>query len=413
VLIQKKQLDEKDISTMLTASLSVALLFFIILFSLAPWIAGYYDIPEIQWPLRALSLILFLNAVNSVQTAILSRTMDFRTIFLRTAIAVPISGIIGIAMAYWGYGVWALVTHNLLNMLIMIIVMYWGTNITLRLGFSMLRAKEMYSFSVKILLSNLISGFGDTVRTMTIGKQYSRNDLAYYDKAYTYAYYVTSIIHASIQSVMLPVFSRQQDDIDILRNTNRKTVRMVSFVMFPVMIGAIMASKPFIILLLTEKWASSVDFFMLFCFFRLMGCVTSVDKQTYYALGRSDIAMYFEIGLLLVNLTMLFVMVNYGVWAIAVGATIVEFLGCITLCIISSKIYFYKLRQRFYDLALPLLNSLVMALVLYVIIYLNLGYAETLSLQVLVGIIVYLMMAKITRDENLQAIILLIKKIKI
>lgn len=406
VLIQKKNLDPEDTSTMLTSSLVIALFFFIILFFLAPLISSYYNLP-ILWPLRILSLILFLNAINSVQTALLSRSMDFKTIFIRSAVSVPISGAVGIAMAYMGFGVWALVTHNLLNMLIMVIVMYIGTDVKMKFGFSLVRAKEMYSFSSKIMLSGLVSGFGDTIRTMTIGKKYTPDDLAYYDKAYTYAQYIVFIIHSSIQSVMLPVLSRQQDNKTILCETNRKTVRMVSFVMFPILIGAILASKPFVILLLTEKWALSIPYFMLFCLFRLVGCVTSVDKQAYFALGRSDIAMYFEIGLLISNLTILFALVNYGVWAIAVGATIVEFLGCFSLSVISSKTYGYTLRYRFNDIKLPLFNSIVMAAFLYLINIMELSNVSTLLLQVTIGASIYTLLAKITKDQNL----LLLKQI--
>lgn len=402
VLIQKKNLDEIDVSTMLTASLVIALFFFIILFFSAPWISNFYTIPELLWPLRALSLILFLNAINSVQTALLARNMNFKTIFIRSALSVPISGGIGITMAYLGYGIWSLVVHNLVNMLIMVLVMMIGSEYKLRIGFSWQRAKEMYSFSGKILLSALISGGGDTIRTMTIGKKYSSNDLAYYDKAYSYAQYIVHIIHASIQSVMLPVLSRQQDNIQALKMTNRKTVSMVSFVMFPVLIGVIVAAKPLVLLLLTEKWSPSISFFMLFCFFRLVGCVTSVDKQAYFALGRSDIALYFEIGLLVANLISLFIAVRYSVWAIAVGATIVESMGCFSLCVVSKITYGYKLKERWRDIRLPLFNSLIMACILCFVYLFNFSNIVTLTLQVIFGTIVYYLMAKITKDDNLR-----------
>lgn len=409
VLIQKRNLNPEDTSTMLTASLVIALFFFILLFFSAPFISSYYDMPGILWPLRVLSLILFLNAIFSVQTALLSRKMDFKTIFVMSALSVPISGVVGIAMAYYGFGVWALVTHNLLNMFVMVVVMYLGTDIKMNLGFSFNRAKEMYAFSSKIMLSGLISGLGDTVRTMTIGKNYTSDDLAYYDKAYTYAQYVVHIIHSSIQSVMLPVFSRQQDDMTALLTTNRKTVSMVSFVMFPVLVGAIVAAKPFILLLLTEKWALSIPYFMLFCFFRLVGCITSVDKQAYYALGKSGLALFFELGLLISNLIVLFLVVNHGVWSIAIGATAVEFVGCFSLCVISSKVYGYTLGQRFNDIKLPLFNSLIMAVAIYFIGRLDLSLLFILLLQISVGVILYVVMAKITGDKNfdmLKSIIL-------
>jgi len=409
-LIQKKDLDEKDVSTMLTASLAVALLLYVVLYVLSPWVASIYNLPEVLWPLRALAFILFLNAIFAVQTALLSRNMDFKSIFIRTALAVPISGAVGITMAYLGFGVWALVAHNLVHMLTMVLVMFFGTDMKLRLGFSLPRAKAMYSFSVKIMLSSVVSGFGDTIRTMTIGKKYTPSNLAYYDKAYTYSHYVVSIIHSSIQSVMLSVMSRQQDELKVLCETNRKTVRMVSFAMFPFLIGAIVAAKPLILLLLTEKWAPSIGFFMLFCLFRLIGCVTSVDKQAYYALGRSDIALYYEIGLLTLNLSVLMFTVNVSIWAIAIGATVVEFLGCLTLCIISSRVYGYGLWHRFMDFQKPLANSLIMAGLLYSISLIDMGNAATLSIQLIVGVLSYYLLARITKDDNLKLFFKVVRK---
>lgn len=412
-LIQKKNLDEYDTSTMLSASLLIALIFYVVLFFFAPYIATVYGISEILWPLRVLALILFLNAINAVQTALLSRSMDFKVIFVRSALAVPISGVVGILMAYYGYGVWALVTHNLLNMLIMVLVMFIGTDVKFRLGFSISRAKSLYAFSGNILISNLVSGFGDTLRTMTIGKKYSTNNLAYYDKAYSYSQYVVFIIYSSIQSVMLPVLSRQQDDKTILLETTRKTVRMVSFVMFPVLIGAIFAAKPIVLLVLSEKWAPSIPFFMLFCFFRLTGCITSVDKQAYFAIGRSDLALYFEIGLLIANVIMLFTALNIGIMAIAIGATVVELLGNVALCIISRQTISYGLHERLSDLMIPLINSILMGVFLYGISMLGYGNAITLLLQFVCGVTVYLFFAKITRDRNLDMflkILLIFKK---
>jgi O-antigen/teichoic acid export membrane protein len=409
-LIQKKNLDEKDVSTMLTASLTVALFLYVLLFVLSPWIAQAYNLTEILWPLRIQALVLFLNAIFSVQTAILSRNMDFKSIFIRTALAVPISGTVGIVMAFLGFGVWALVAHNLVHTTVMVLVMFFGTDMHLRLDFSLDRAKSMYSFSSKIMLSALICGFGDTVRTMTIGKTYTTSNLAYYDKAYSYSQYVVSIIHLSIQSVMLSVLARQQDDKKLLCATNRKTVQMVSFVMFPFLIGAIMTAKPLILLLLTEKWSPCIGFFMLFCFFRLIGCVTSVDKQAYYALGRSDVTLYYEMGLLFANLIMLFSTVKINIWAIAIGATIIEFFGCLTLCVISSRIYGYSLLNRLSDFSKPLLNSIVMAFALWGLSFLSMSNLNTLIFQIAVGIAIYYIMARISDNKNLKLFVKIISK---
>ena len=135
-IVQKKDLHSDDVASLLTASLFLAGCFFIVLFVLSPWIADQYSLPSIVWPLRVQALILFLNAFNSIQTALLSRSMKFKTIFIRSILAVPISGAVGIVMAYRGYGLWALVAHNLVNMVVVVVVMLFGLDYKLRLGFS-------------------------------------------------------------------------------------------------------------------------------------------------------------------------------------------------------------------------------------------------------------------------------------
>lgn len=403
-IVQKKDLHPMDVSTLLTASLSVAAVFYVVLYFLSPWIAEQYKLPEIVWPLRVLALILFLNAFNSIQTALLSRSMSFKTIFIRSILAVPISGAVGIAMAYMGFGVWALVAHNLVNMIVVVVVMLFGLDYKLRLGFSWSRAKSLYSFSGKILLSSLVSGFSDTLRTMVIGKKYTVSQLAYYDKAYSYSRYVITIFGQTIQSVMLPVFSRQQDSIETIKRTVRKSGSLTAFVMFPVLLGVCAASKPLILLLLTEKWAASIPYLMIFCVFRLFGCITPIDKQVYLALGKSHIGLFFEIGLLCANLIMLFITVPIGIFAIAIGATIVETLACITIFIISHFVFSYSLKERFHDICRPLLNSVAMAVILWLLTLVIENNIVLLSVQIVTGLMIYYVLAKITKDDNIKEI---------
>lgn len=400
-IIQKNNLQKSDIDTLFTASLSIALFFYIILFLSATWIADYYDAPGLKWPLRVQSLVLFLNAINSIQTALLARSLSFKTLFLRSIIAVPVAGAVGIIMAYNGFGLWSLVAHNLTNMLVVVIVMTIGSKEHLRLGFNLKSAKQLYSFSGKILLTSLVSGAGDTIRTMVIGKRYSRDDLSYYDKANTYSNYVTQIVIGTIQSVILPVLSRSQDDIGTLKKMARRSIGTSAFIMFPVLLWVSSAAKPLVLLLLTAKWEPCIPYLMLFCVLRMCGCVSSVDKQVYYALGRSELGLFYEIIFLVINIIVLLFTVNMGIIYIVIGFLLTEFLGTISLFCLSSKIYNYSLLERWKDLSLPIMNSTIMFVVCWGITFLNLGNIITLSIQLMIGPSTYLLLSKLTKDDNL------------
>lgn len=400
-IVQKKELNEKDVPTLLTTSLAIALILYIPIFIFAPNIASYYKLKDLAWPLRVEALILFLGAINSIQTALYQRRMAFKTLFFRTLLSVPISGGIGIFLAYRGFGIWALVAQSIIHYLAMIIFMSFDPSVRLGLGFSRNSAKQLYSFSGKILISNLISGMGDTIRTMTIGKKYTPDNLAYYDKAYSYSSLVTQVVTTSMASVLLPAFSRSQDDKAGLLNMSRTSVRLTSFIMMPVLIGVAVAAKPLIILLLSSKWAPSVPFLVVFCFLRLPGCITIIDKQVYFSIGNSSIALYYEIGLLTINLLVLFFTVRINIMAIAIGATIVEWLGNIVLCMVSSKVYSYSIGLRINDIWRPLTCTAIMAIVGICINLLNLNYIWTLILQIVICAGTYYLMSKLINKEML------------
>lgn len=406
VIIQKEDIDEKDISTLLTVSLVVALLFYIILFFSATAVSEYYNIPVLKPALRVMSLVLFLNAINAVQTAILSRSMKFRQLFLRTAIAVPVAGVVGVALAYGGFGIWALVANNLVNMMVVVIFMSFDKDVrVVKFRFYKNRLRPLLSFSLKILFTGLISGTNDTLRTMIIGKKFSADDLAYYDKAYTYSYYAVSIINSSISTVLLPTFSRSQDDLDKLKSMSRRSVRMSAFVMIPTMMGIVFLARQLVNIILTSKWESCVPFLVLFCLLRIPTFIMTIDKQVYYAIGRSEINLYYEMGLCLFNIITLLVTTKMGILYVAIGAVVVEYVGCLVICMIASRVYKYTLFERITDIYKPIISSLIMGASIYSISKLNFeSKVLLLIIQIVVGIVVYFISSIILRDSNLKEI---------
>lgn len=410
VIVQKKELNKEDLSTLQTFSLAVALFFYSILFFAAPFIASYYNSAILSPALRVISLMLFLNAITAVQTGVLSRQMRFKAIFMRTMVAVPLSGVVGIVMAIKGFGLWALVAHSIVNALVIVVLMSFDKELRIPLGFSWKRFKPLFSFSGKVMLTSLVSGGHDFIRTMMIGKKYSTEQLAFYDKGYTYSSMVSSVIRQSIGSVLLPAFSRQQDDIQTLRNMARRSVRLASFILFPVLVAVAMMAEPLVVLLLTEKWLACVPFLAIFCILRIPGPIISVDNQVYYALGKSELNLYYEIGLFVVNVSVLLVTVQISVMAIAVGALIVEFLGLLAIFVISSRLYGYTLGQRISDIWKPGISTIIMGLFIYAISILGLSYWLTLIIQLCGGIAVYTMMSMLLKDDSFDYCIDLLRE---
>ena len=409
-VVQKKDLSEIDVSTLTTLSLLVALILYVGLFLMAPVINSLYNMEELVWPIIVMGIALFLYSFNSIQSGLLQRKMMFQTMFVRSLLATPISAVIGITMAYLGCGVWALICYVLSNILAIVIFMNMLPEIRLKLGFSKQSAKALYSFSLKILGTNLVSAGGDTIRTMTIGKVYKLATLAYYDRAYTYSGLVTQVVNTSISSVLLPVFSRSQDDKSHIKEMARRSVSMSAFVMIPVLLLVALVSKPLILIVLTDKWLPCAPFLSLFCLLRIPGIITSVDKQVYLSLWKSQIGLYYEMILLAINLLSLVLMIPYGVFAIAIGYVVVEFAGNFMLCVISDKVYNYSLIERTKDLIKPVFSSIIMLACGYLLSLIELPLWMTLICQVLVCSVIYLFMQYILRDSSLAFIINKFKK---
>jgi O-antigen/teichoic acid export membrane protein len=296
---------------------------------------------------------------------------------------------VGVVLAYSGFGIWSLIAYNIASILLAVIFMNFIPELRLHLGLYWENAKELYSFSLKILGTNLISSGGDTIRTLTIGKVYSPNQLAFFDRGLSYSSLVTQVVNTSISSVLLSTFSRSQENIQQLQLMVRRSVGMSSYIMIPLLVFVAIVAKPLVGIVLSEKWIPCAIYLSIFCILRIPGIITSIDKQVFYALGNSQIGLFYEIGLLLANLISLFFMLSYGPIAIAIGFTVIEYFGNFVLCLIASKVYGYSLADRIKDLFLPVINSIVLFIFCYSVYYLKLNSYYTLLLQFVVGVASY------------------------
>lgn len=392
-LIQKKELEDFDIFSVFLICILIAAILYIVLYFTAPLIANFYKEPDLVLPLRILSIVLFIGAINSIQIALLTRAFRFKSMFFCNLLASLVAGAVGIVLAIKGFGLWALVLHILLNRVIVTILMAFFIRIKIKIGFSKNSISKIFSFSIKILGANLISGTYDSLRTLIIGKQYSKEQLGYYDKAYTYSSYVSQVSSNCLAGVLLPVFSEKQDNMCELKELARKSVRLTSFLMFPLFVGIALVAEPLVIFLLTEKWLGCIVFLIVFCILRIPGCITQIDRQVLYSIKRGGINLIYEIIVLLLNIVSIFIFINLGILYVALGALIIEYLGLAVYSIISMKIYGYSIKERFFDLIRPILNTCLMAGVIYPISLLSIGNNWILILQVIAGVCVYTALA--------------------
>ena len=408
-LIQKKDADELDFNTVLFSSLFISLILYIIIFLFSPFISNLYKTPLICPVLRIMGIRLPISCISSVQQAIVSRRMIFKNFFFATIIGTIISAIIGIIMAYKGYGVWSLVAQNLVNISIDTLVL----TITLRwlpkFMFSWQRFKLLFSYSSNLLFASLLGTLCDKLRALIIGAKYSNSDLAYYDKGEHLPTLIADNINSSLDSVLFSALSKLQSDNELIKNAVRRSIQLGCFIIFPLMFGLGTIADKVIIILLTDKWANSIPFVRILCFQCLWGTVNSINIQALKALGRSDIVLKLEFIKKPLYLITIIICSFISPLAIAIGSATYSFLVFFINSFPNKKLLNYSFFEQIKDIFIYLIISIIMAFIVFIIGKININIYVLVFIQIICGSIVYILLAKVFKCSAFDYLINLIK----
>lgn len=412
-LIQKKDADSKDFSTIFYFSLAVSAVLYGLLFATAPLIANFFEAYEKELlvdVIRVMGLQLIIVAVNSVQSAYVSRTMQFRRFFWSTLGGTTVSAALGIWMAYAGFGVWALVAQYLVKMLGSTLVLWFTVKWRPTLQFSMERFKQLYSYGWKIFLASVIKVLYNDLRTVVIGKFYSSAQLAYYNKGQSFPQLVETNVTGTIDSVFFPAISRKQSSVEEMLSMLRRTVKVSSFVLIPLLVGLAAVATPLVEVLLTPKWLPCVFYMQILCFSFVLAPMEIENLQAIKAIGRSDIVLKLEIIKKTVGVLMLVIAIPIGVEAIAVSFLAGNVFAAIVNAIPNKKLLGYGIGKQVADVLPSLLMSFVMYGAVYAVSLIKLNAFLLLAIEIAVGVGVYLLLSVITKNENLKYILGILKR---
>lgn len=404
-LIQKKEVTDEDYSSVFFLTLGMAFVLYCILFLAAPFVASFYSQPLITPVLRVLGLTLFFGAINSIQNAVISRNFQFRNLFVSSLVAVLLSGVVGIAMAYEGHGVWALVGQQLTSAAAVCAIMWFTVKWRPRLVFSLTRVRSLFSFGWKLLVSGLIATMYNGLSSLLIGKLYPASMLGHFTKGQEFPRMMMSNIDSSIQAVMLPAYAKNQDNRVLVKQIMRRALVTSSFLVFPAMVGLAVVAEPLVTILLTEKWLMAVPFLQIFCAFYALWPIHTANLQAINALGRSDIFLKLEVVKIVVGLSVLVISIPFGVHAIALGVVVAGIIGTFINSYPSKLLLDYGFFDQWKDLMPALLLSMLMGAVVYSILFLNIAVCTTLILQAIMGLVTYIGLAWLIKTESLMYLI--------
>jgi teichuronic acid exporter len=409
-LIQKKEVDQLDYSSVFYISAVASVFLYTLLFFSAPLIAAFYSESKLIGVIRVLSLSLFFGPINSVQMAIVSREMQFKKFFFSSFIAILISGVIGIILAYLGYGVWALVGQQLLNSLITTVVLCINIRWRPLFQFSFNKTKELFDFGWKLMVTSSLDVIYGNIYGLVIGKAYSSEMLGYYNRGDQFPKLLITNINNSIFSVMLPVFSANQDDKLVLKKMVKRSIVTSAYLIFPIMTCLIVVAEPLVTVLLTEKWVPSVPFLQIMCVSYLFWPISTANQQVVIALGRSDMILKLELINKFIGVIVLFFSIPFGIKVLVLSNVLVSFLSAAINAIPNKKLLNYSYIEQWLDVMPSVLISAILGLIIYSIRIFQFSSGLTLILQVVFGIVIYVLLSVIFKVESFKYLVKMLLK---
>lgn len=408
-LIQKKNADDLDFSTVFYFNICVCSFLYLLMLLFAPAIARFYNQPELTPVIRVLSLTLVISGVKNVQQAYVSKTMQFKRFFFATLGGTLGAAVIGISMAKAGFGVWALVAQQLFNTTVDTIILWITVKWRPKRMFSIQRLKGLFSYGWKLLVSSLVNQIETEIRQLLIGKVYSSADLAQYNRGRTFPNFVITNVNTSIDSVLLPSMSEEQDNIKRVKEMTRRAIKTSTYIIAPLMMGLVFTSTPLVRFILTEKWLPCIPFMTIFCITYMFYPIHTANLNAIKALGRSDIYLKLEIIKKVVGLVALFATAWISVMALALSALAISLINQIINSWPNKKLLNYGYLEQLKDIAPGMLLAVFMGVCVYPIQLIGLTDIITLCIQIPLGALIYIGLSILLKLESFAYILQVLK----
>ncbi|MDO5445470.1 MAG: lipopolysaccharide biosynthesis protein [Eubacteriales bacterium] len=389
-LIQKKDADDLDFSSVFFFNIVICIVLYLALFFAAPWISRFYKKDELTPIIRVVGIILIVAGVRNVQQAFVSRNMLFRRFFFSTLGGTVSGAIVGISMALAGFGVWAYVAQYLVNNIVGTVILWLTVKWRPKRQFSFERLKGLFSYGWKLLVSSVLNTLSDKLRQLVIGYQYDSSSLSFYNYGVVFPNLIVENVNTSIDSVLLPALSAEQDSKTSVKSMTKRAVRVSSYIMWPLMLGLFAVSGPLVQLLLGEAWMPCVPFVRIFCIYYALFPIHTANLNAIKAVGRSDIFLKLEIIKKILDFAVVLGTMFIGVEAMALGLLAEGVVNLLINSVPNSRLIDYPFSEQISDIIPSVILAAVMCAAALPISFLGLGSLITLIIQIAVGCLVYI-----------------------
>lgn len=390
-LMRKKEIDSVDLNTHFYFCLIVNTICYLVLFFIAPLIADFYAIPEITNLLRVMGVIFISSSFSGVKLILVVRNYEYKKLFFASLFGTIVAGVVGVAFAYSGFGPWALVAQHCLDEVIDTIILWIVIKWKPKWEFSFKKLKEMTKFGLPLWLFGILDSFSTRIQTLVIGKQYTSEDLAYYNKGESFPVMIETNATSSLNNVLLRRVSEEQDNARRVRELLNKITKICLYISLPAMIGLAAVSDNVISILLGKEWLYSVPFMQIFCIALAFKPLETTSDVSLKAVGKSK--LFFTFGIIKKSLFLISVVacVPFGVEAIAIGFAVASFLAALISVLANAIVFKLSVIKQLSNLLIPLTISIPMFAMVYRIgEQSSIPVYVTLIIQILAGVMVYL-----------------------
>lgn len=348
-LVQRKNPTHLDYTTVFYWNLSVSLLFYLILFFSAPAIARFYNMPLLSDVLRVQSITLLIQAFAIVQATQLQKQLRFKELSVRNLIASAIGTIIGIVLAFCGFGVWSLVVSAICSALASVFLLWHMSSWRPTWEFSFASWWSLFSFGGLMLLSNLVETIYTNLQRLIIGKMFTAADLGYYNQAKKLEEVPTTTLSTIVNEVSFPIFSQLQDDREKLVLALRKNIKAITYLNFPLMLLLIVIAHPVIVLLYTAKWEAAVPYFQILCIMGAIYTLNTLNTNIIKSLGKGKIFFFLQLSKRILGIGLIIAGVQFGIMGMLYAITLTGYLCYLINAIVVGRLLGYGLWRQTRD----------------------------------------------------------------
>ena len=395
-IIRKKDATNEDYNTMFITNMVISVVLYALLYFSAPLISTFFAL-ELTALVRAIGLVLIINALSLTQQTNLTKKIDFKTKTKASIVSAVLSGIAGIAMAYMGYGVWALVAQQLSKQTIYTLCLWilnrWWPNF----HFSLSSFKYMWGFGWKLLVSGLLDRLWNQLYQVVVGKFYNPETLGQYTRGREYANIFSFNITSIVQRVTYPVLAEVQDEKERMVAAYRKVIKITMFATCICMISLGAVAEPLIYCLIGEKWHQAATFLPLMCISMSLYPLHAINLNMLQVQGRSDIFLYLEIIKKVIAIGPLCIGIFFDIYWMLVASIVTGIISFFLNSYYTGKCLGYSSWKQLKDVIPSYVVAFVVALSIYFLKYLPVSHWVILPMQIIIGILVFFAIGESTK----------------